>query len=328
MNCDEALLAISAALDGELTPAEQARLSEHLLACPGCRELAEDLRVLNGLLEDSDREPPAELAASVQRAVAGEARMSHVPKKKRAPYLRAVAAMLALCVCLGGIGLVAARMSGMKSADAGGAGVAPALFEAAPENMEKSRSCSNGSAGAAEDGAASCEEPPAGGGGPSSDGDTSVPYSAPEPAPNPDDPAGQPDETASSEEEMLPGAAAAPQEKDNGPEAGITREEALELVFEYLGGYEAYPDAKALTGDGQAPAYCLKTVEANSSRSDYCLSYQGQYSDSQSIWFRLYEAVSDKREGYPDYEVDINWFAVSPEGEITAGGSELLTDGT
>lgn len=337
MNCDEALLAISAALDGELSPGEQARLSEHLLACPDCRELAEDLRVLNDLLEDSGREPPAELAASVQRAVAAEAQMSPVPKKKRAPpYLRAMAAMLALCVCLGGIGLVVTRMSGTKGADADSVGMAPALFQSEPEAMEKARDCPNGSAGsdgAAEAGAAPSMESSgwgysSGGGGPSSEG-ASIPYSVPEPAPNPNSlEDGQMDEVSPSESEMSPGAAAVPQEKDNGLAAGIAPEEALELVFEYLGGYESYPDAKALTNDGQASAYCLKTVETNSSRTDYCLSYQGQYSDSQSSWFRLYEAVSDKREGYPDYEVDVNWFLVSPEGEITTQVSGLSTDGT
>lgn len=129
MNCDEALLAISAALDGELSPKERLKLSEHLLACESCRELAEDLRVLTEELSRSDREAPPGLAAAVRRAVAEEAQASPVPKKR--PYLRAVAAMLALCVGLGGIGLFASGRMGMKGDCAGGA--APALFESAPE---------------------------------------------------------------------------------------------------------------------------------------------------------------------------------------------------
>lgn len=136
MNCDEALLAISAALDGELSPAEQKKLSEHLLCCPECRELAEDLRVLSELLEDSEQAPPAELSEAVRRAVAEEAGSSPTPKRRRAPYLRAIAAMLALCIGLGGLGLFAAGRSGQKSADSGAANMAPALFGAARQAPE------------------------------------------------------------------------------------------------------------------------------------------------------------------------------------------------
>lgn len=142
MTCDEALLAISAALDGELPPRERAKLSEHLVRCESCRALAEDLRVLTDALEDSDREPPAGLAESVRAAVAAEA----PARKRRPPYLSTIAAMLALCIGLGGIGLF---VSGRAGSGAGSAanGAAPALYQAAPasqappapsEEMEKS----------------------------------------------------------------------------------------------------------------------------------------------------------------------------------------------
>lgn len=131
MNCDEALLAISAALDGELPPGSRAKLSEHLLQCETCRALAKDLRVLTEELEQSDREVPPELAESIRAAVAGEA---PAPKRRRAPYLRAVAAMLALCVCLGGAGLFVSGQRTKSKADTGEA----SLFQAAPESWEKS----------------------------------------------------------------------------------------------------------------------------------------------------------------------------------------------
>lgn len=155
MNCDEALLAISAALDGELSPAERVRLSEHLVQCDTCRELAEDLRVLTEELERSDREIPQGLAANIRRAVAEE---PPAPKRRRAPYLRAVAAMLVLCVGLGGIGLFASGRMGMKADSAGGA--APTLVEAAPEARAYSYSAPPENA-----------EDAGGCGGPTADGD-------------------------------------------------------------------------------------------------------------------------------------------------------------
>lgn len=137
MTCEEALLAISAALDGELPPGERARLSEHLVACQSCRELAEDLRALTDTLEDSDREPPAGLAESVRRAVAEEPQAVPAPKKRRPPYLRSVAALLALCVGLGGIGLFISGQGGGKTGSAAGENAA-VRFQAAPGAAEKS----------------------------------------------------------------------------------------------------------------------------------------------------------------------------------------------
>lgn len=153
MTCEEALLAISAALDGELSPRERAKLSEHLMQCESCRVLAEDLRVLTDALEGSSREPPTGLAEAVRAAVAAEPPAVHAPNRRRPPYLRSLAAMLALCVGLGGIGLLASRGMGIKDGSAGGA--APALYQApqasqaAPEAME--RSADDGCAGSAED---------------------------------------------------------------------------------------------------------------------------------------------------------------------------------
>lgn len=137
MTCEEALLAISAALDGELPPRERARLSEHLVACESCRELAEDLRVLTDALEDSGREPPAGLAESVRRAVAETPQAVPDRKKRRPPYLRSLAAMVALCVGLGGIGLFISGQGGGKAGSSAGEKAA-VRFQAAPGATEKS----------------------------------------------------------------------------------------------------------------------------------------------------------------------------------------------
>src|SRR5437868_1195752 len=45
MNCEEALNRISAAVDHEMAPDEQARLEAHLAECPGCRATADAFRV-------------------------------------------------------------------------------------------------------------------------------------------------------------------------------------------------------------------------------------------------------------------------------------------
>src|SRR5437016_290292 len=45
MNCEQALNLISAAVDHEVAPDEQARLEIHLAECPGCRATADAFRV-------------------------------------------------------------------------------------------------------------------------------------------------------------------------------------------------------------------------------------------------------------------------------------------
>lgn len=249
MTCEEALLAISAALDGELSPAERARLSGHLLECPQCRELAEDLRVLTDILEDSEQAPPPELAASIRRAVAEEVKPSAPPDKRRVPYLRTIAAMLALCVCLGGVGLFIYGQSKGDSAASGGA----APFKSAPEMMADGTS--GGAAGGAAD---SCDsaaevddasmeptEMPAGLG----EAPVPAPSSAPAPGdrntPNEDNTPQEPDTFMATAPEEAPSSSdSVTSDPGDTGKASITPEEALELVFEYLGGYEKYPEAE------------------------------------------------------------------------------------
>lgn len=142
MSCDEALEAISAALDGELSPGERAKLSEHLLQCEHCRRIAEDFRVLTELLEDSEVPAPEGLAASVCAAAAREAQEAPVPHRRR-PYLSAVAA-LALCIGLGGVSLFVFGQgqkeqnlaAGTAMYQAGSAAGEPYNYDAADENID------------------------------------------------------------------------------------------------------------------------------------------------------------------------------------------------
>lgn len=316
MNCDEALLAISAALDGEISPRERAALSEHLLACAGCRELAADLRVLTEELERSDREPPEELAAAIRKAVAEEAK-APAPKKRRAPYLRTVA-VLALCVCLGGAGLFAAGRMGMKGA---AGGVAPANYQAAPESMEKSNRAAQEDC---YDGAMEGDSAPAG-------GEPDAPMASAVPMDPADAPLPMPSVAPSADsianggtdsdglEETAPGMVGA--DSGSGEEkSSLTPEEALELVFVYIGGYEVYPEAVRYTAvvDGaQMIGYSLQTVETETVRSEYCLHYVGLSSDGGSCQFHLYEDITDKADG-SGHTATMNWIDVSVDsGQIT-----------
>lgn len=287
MNCDEALLAMSAALDGELSRTGRRKLSRHLMSCPDCRALAEDLRVLTDELGRSDREVPPSLAESVRRAIE-EPPASPVPKR-HPPYLKAVAAMLALCVGLGGIGLFASRQMNGDSAE----GIAPALFEA-PQDA-------------------------------AADGEPALMAESAAQSPMAES-AAAPEEDGSSKEVRAGNSSGDSQDSGGyalapSAAASLTPEEALELVFLHLGGRGTYPNAALLAQDGST-VYYLQTVETDQVTSDYYLDYYGLYEDGVSQWFRFYEDVSEKQADVPGHEVTLNWYTVAPDGLVTAEFAE------
>lgn len=72
--CKEYTHLISAALDGELTPQEQAELDAHLARCPQCRELMEQLSGLRQTLAQLPLvQPPPQLKDDIMAAVAQNA---------------------------------------------------------------------------------------------------------------------------------------------------------------------------------------------------------------------------------------------------------------
>lgn len=107
MDCEQALEAISAALDGELSPVERAQLEEHLSVCQSCRALAEDFRVLSAALDAAGAAPPPELATGVMARIAAEGKVTPISALRRRGARRwlGLAAMLALVICAGGLGL-------------------------------------------------------------------------------------------------------------------------------------------------------------------------------------------------------------------------------
>ena len=65
MNCDQALEAISAALDGELSAKERAQLEAHLAQCPSCAALFDELAGQSRLLRQLDCQVPEGLSAEI-----------------------------------------------------------------------------------------------------------------------------------------------------------------------------------------------------------------------------------------------------------------------
>jgi anti-sigma factor RsiW len=71
MQCDELSTALVDLVDGRLDPALQREAERHLEACAGCRALVDDLRTIRAAAFTLDRrEPPAEVWASLSRAIA------------------------------------------------------------------------------------------------------------------------------------------------------------------------------------------------------------------------------------------------------------------
>lgn len=102
MNCEQALILISAALDGEITPAEREQLNTHLDLCEECGALAADFGLIRTGLS-VQAAVPAGLTEETEDALDAADR-----RKKRTLFLRrygSVAAMLALVISLGAIAL-------------------------------------------------------------------------------------------------------------------------------------------------------------------------------------------------------------------------------
>lgn len=103
MTCDQALEAISAALDGELSDAEREELEAHLASCPACRALYDDLCAIQADALDSALEVPEGFHDRVMAAVAEEPAVPPVQTRKKRSWKRwgglvAVAAVAVLAV--------------------------------------------------------------------------------------------------------------------------------------------------------------------------------------------------------------------------------------
>jgi predicted anti-sigma-YlaC factor YlaD len=68
MNCEQALILISAALDGEITQSEREQLNSHLDLCAECRSIAEDFGLMSAALAE-ETELPAGLTERMEEAL-------------------------------------------------------------------------------------------------------------------------------------------------------------------------------------------------------------------------------------------------------------------
>ena len=102
--CEFWLEQLSARLDGELTSEEERELARHLVQCPDCRALSEQLEALSAGLQDLEEIPaPEGFAQGVMERIAGEKKV--IPLFRR-PQVRALAGLAACAVlCLGLYGL-------------------------------------------------------------------------------------------------------------------------------------------------------------------------------------------------------------------------------
>jgi hypothetical protein len=85
MKCEKALELMSAALDGELTPAERNALDAHLADCPHCAALYEELSGQSRLLRELDCDVPEDLS---QRILSQLPQQTAAPAEKRRPVVR------------------------------------------------------------------------------------------------------------------------------------------------------------------------------------------------------------------------------------------------
>ncbi len=135
--CEAYAEAISAAVDGALSPEEQAALDAHLAVCPGCRALLHDLQTIHAAMADL---PPVEvpdgLCGRIMDAVEQE---KIVPLPAKRPARRktwlAVAAMAAL-VLAGAWGLTSRSPAwNMASGAAPMAAAGNAAAEVSPDDQ-------------------------------------------------------------------------------------------------------------------------------------------------------------------------------------------------
>lgn len=112
MNCEQALEAISARLDGALSEEENRELEAHLASCASCRALLKELTELEEGLETLPVEAPETLAPSVMRTIRAEKAAQAAPAAKksqrRGPHITAwlIAAAAALALLLGAAGVI------------------------------------------------------------------------------------------------------------------------------------------------------------------------------------------------------------------------------
>ena len=103
--CEFWLEQLSARLDGELTSEEERELERHLVQCPDCRALSEQLEALSAGLQDLEEIPaPEGFVQGVMERIAGEKKVIPLFRRPQVRALAGLAACAVLCIGLYGAG--------------------------------------------------------------------------------------------------------------------------------------------------------------------------------------------------------------------------------
>ena len=146
MTCEQALEAMSAALDGELSAEERKELDEHLNTCPACAALMKELSGQSLLLRQLDCDVPTGLDARILSALPEQPRPA---KKGKIIHWRRWGT-LAACLILALWGGSALTNGLRMGADAALSSIAaPPMMDAAPG--DPANGSSSADAGGAED---------------------------------------------------------------------------------------------------------------------------------------------------------------------------------
>lgn len=349
MDCEQALILISAALDGDLTEAERGALQAHMDACPDCRALAEDFGVLSVALSDMEVPAPEGLTGRVNAALDALDPPSAVPKPRRSwRAWGSLAALLALALCLGGVYHFSGLINGSSGGEAASSYSPPAPSSAGSDSTGGPNAVyySAGSHLPVDTESAPQEAQDKTSGDQAGSG---AAVQAPEAAPSTQaeavgDEDAAPQDVRTTPEAGVASAGADPQETSLAPpppappapseapeegisdpaanglpsggageaeEPGLTPLQALELVFTQLGGTETFPDAAL---DGEKPSYFLQRTQEDNREITRLLDYDGLSPNGLYYTFRQYVyVIQDGANGWA-YTDTINRYAVSLDG--------------
>lgn len=140
LDCDQALELISAKIDNELTPQEEAALAEHLAACPACGALLAEFELMHDAMPEP-AVPPAGLTEQIMDQVRRSKVVPLEPQKqpKKAVHWKrwaSIAAVLALVLL--GAGPLRSWSAGGMSGGSSGSAAAPAAAGAEPASAPES----------------------------------------------------------------------------------------------------------------------------------------------------------------------------------------------
>lgn len=348
LDCEAALILISAALDGELTEAERQELEAHLAQCPECRALSEDMGVLSVALSDMEQPAPAGLDGRIGAALDALEGPSAAPKpRRRWRQWASLAAMLAVVICLGGVYRFTTAGGGdANSAAPAGAAPAPAPSAAPFSNFSAGQAEARGAESGAESAPADppsaqpaegmpADEAPTessdnssfgeaillptdGGEGDAQTPPDAVPSTAPqtvqEPESAPAEPPAPNGGLAQGKTQPAEGGEVIQPTADPTQDVSVQLDslQALELVFTHLGGPVAWPGAEL---DPEKPGYVLERTEEENLDTARMLDYAGLSPNGLYHVFRLYDySVLYGPNGWAS-TTSVNSYAVSLDGE-------------